>query len=275
MRSDTNGENTITIDGNILNLEGIAFDTSDGDLYYTRRGSGLISSIQKGTIYNNGFGTGATSEIAIDKQNNNIYWSTTTGIYRASLDSSQYYLSNPPYVATTIYSSPNSCIAGIALNIFHDKLYWVDNTKLYQSNLDGNQRTILDFSLHCGPFYHGKMTANATNVYINDSIGNPCDDLNDCTLNSTIQYNGICGGGDTITQDNTFHGPGDDWHEATNWSLGVIPQTCHDVIIPMPHQVQITSASAIASCYTLDVEDGAALITYPNVVLEVLKKGDD
>ncbi len=48
-----------------------------------------------------------------------------------------------------------------------------------------------------------------------------------------------------------------DWHNASNWSLGTIPNECNEVIIPAGSTVEVGMIPA--SCYTLTVEEGAIL----------------
>jgi len=64
---------------------------------------------------------------------------------------------------------------------------------------------------------------------------------------------------DTIT----FTGNSDaffDWHEPENWDLGIIPEPCHHVIIPSPHDVQIFGSNEGLG-KTLDVQLGAGIET--------------
>ncbi len=57
-----------------------------------------------------------------------------------------------------------------------------------------------------------------------------------------------------------------DWHNPANWSLELVPSTCHEVIIPTGSDVLISNAPA--NCYTLTVEEGA-VFDVPSEVLTI------
>ena len=48
-----------------------------------------------------------------------------------------------------------------------------------------------------------------------------------------------------------------DWHNPANWSTGMVPEECHNVVIPTGNTVIIDGESA--TCFTLFVEQGAFL----------------
>lgn len=53
---------------------------------------------------------------------------------------------------------------------------------------------------------------------------------------------------------NTYIGGlGGSWNQGTNWSLGIIPTKCHQVIIPAG-KVALVPAGQAAICFTLEVE---------------------
>ena len=54
---------------------------------------------------------------------------------------------------------------------------------------------------------------------------------------------------------NTWTGPvSGTWNEASNWSLGTIPNVCDDVVIPSGHIISLTDD---AECFSLDISVGS------------------
>lgn len=72
---------------------------------------------------------------------------------------------------------------------------------------------------------------------------------------------------DTIT----FNGNGDgvDWHDPLNWDLGIVPNSCHLVVIPAPHNVVI-APNAIGIGKALCVDLNASLDVPALAELEIL-----
>ena len=44
----------------------------------------------------------------------------------------------------------------------------------------------------------------------------------------------------------TGNGDGENWSDSANWDLGIIPQKCHDVLIPSPHMVKIQTGMELS-----------------------------
>lgn len=69
---------------------------------------------------------------------------------------------------------------------------------------------------------------------------------------------------------NTWVGPATgDWHaNASNWSLGVIPDECHDVVIPSGSNITVSGTSEGIG-HTLDVTSGSTLTLDPSALLTI------
>ena len=63
---------------------------------------------------------------------------------------------------------------------------------------------------------------------------------------------------DEVEQNIWIGANSNDWHDDANWSIGIIPSLCHEVIINAPSNV-VVSPSKIGLGYTLDVKLGAQL----------------
>ena len=72
-------------------------------------------------------------------------------------------------------------------------------------------------------------------------------------------------------QENRWIGPNTgNWHDSPlNWSRSEIPSICHDVVIPDDKSVTVTSG-LVASCRTLEIEDGGFFDVLTSGVLDVL-----
>jgi len=69
---------------------------------------------------------------------------------------------------------------------------------------------------------------------------------------------------------NTWVGPvTGDWHASpANWSLNLIPEECHDVVIPTGNNITV-SGSNEGIAHTLDVVSGATLTVDPSALLNI------
>ncbi len=74
---------------------------------------------------------------------------------------------------------------------------------------------------------------------------------------------------DTITFD--AGGNATDWHDASNWDLNIIPARCHDVIIPSPHNVMISTGNTGIG-KTLQINVGAMLETASGGLIDIDKR---
>jgi hypothetical protein len=102
------------------------------------------------------------------------------------------------------------------------------------------------------------------------AIGTSCDDGYSCTSNTVVLADCTCGGGTINTTTNTFTDTGNGfWIDSANWSLGVVPDICHDVVIPAGNSVTIVN-SEVAECYTLTVDDNAEFTVEDGAILEVV-----
>lgn len=93
-----------------------------------------------------------------------------------------------------------------------------------------------------------------------DGLDNDCNGLIDDDFSCTCP-NGI--------QQNIFLGQTNDWNDSANWSLGVIPTECDDVIIPTGLTVNIQAGNN-GICYTIEVQSGAELCVPTASGLEVV-----
>ncbi|MCB0521131.1 MAG: HYR domain-containing protein, partial [Saprospiraceae bacterium] len=71
---------------------------------------------------------------------------------------------------------------------------------------------------------------------------------------------------------NTWTGGGDGlhWSDAANWSLNMVPDPCHDVIIP-PGANVLVAAGVHARGRTLDVQLGSVQTMAPSAVMDIVK----
>jgi hypothetical protein len=103
--------------------------------------------------------------------------------------------------------------------------------------------------------------------------GAPCDDGNVCTSGTTLQPDCSCGNPTVVNSTiNTFIGTNDLWMDASNWSLNVIPEICHDIIIPANKSVRLL-AGELGICFTLDVHVTSTMETDPGGLLHVFTLG--
>ncbi|NNE16524.1 MAG: hypothetical protein HKN51_16195 [Saprospiraceae bacterium] len=104
-------------------------------------------------------------------------------------------------------------------------------------------------------------------------VGTPCDDGNACSTGTTLQPDCTCGGPTMVTTTvNTYVGSNDIWMDADNWSLNMIPDVCHDVVIPANKSVKIF-AGEVANCFTLNLHASSTLTTDLNGDLHVITLG--
>jgi len=103
--------------------------------------------------------------------------------------------------------------------------------------------------------------------------GAPCDDGNVCTSGTTLQPDCSCGNPTVVNSTfNTFIGTNDLWMDASNWSLNLIPEICHDIIIPTNKSVRLL-AGEMGICFTLDVHGTSTVETEPGGQLHVFTMG--
>jgi hypothetical protein len=126
----------------------------------------------------------------------------------------------------------------------------------------------MDFTLSpCSPAIDAGD--NAANSTVTDLAGNPR------TVGSTSNLPVIDMGayelpGCPTATPNTWTGNGDGflWTDPANWSDGVVPCQCHDVLIPTGNDVTIPTG-AEGQGRTLEVELGAQLLTDPAATMEI------
>lgn len=99
-------------------------------------------------------------------------------------------------------------------------------------------------------------------------IGSACEDNNACTPVSTTQEDCSCWG-EEIIQTNTFVGGNNLWLNASNWSLGTLPDVCHEVVIPAGLTVDLLDGEE-GSCYSLQVSNSATLNVAGTANLKVI-----
>ena len=70
--------------------------------------------------------------------------------------------------------------------------------------------------------------------------------------------------------DNIWIGPlGRSWHNQNYWSLSIIPNDCHHVVIPEGSDLKVMSWMT-AYAFTLFIHDSAIFKTEVNAILEIL-----
>lgn len=99
-----------------------------------------------------------------------------------------------------------------------------------------------------------------------------CNDANPAIFPGAPELcNGVDDNCDTVADNatNTWAGTGDGifWSDAANWSLGVVPETCHEVVIPSGTATVPAAYNAVAR--TLTVATGAILTVVLTGVLDV------
>jgi hypothetical protein len=152
--ADLDGSNlttTLTVNGN---QGGVAIDSRNGYMYWAVSsgygqiqrsrldGSGL-ETIINGTSFAYGDSTKFFTDVAIDSNNNKLYFSDlrSRGIYRSNFDGS-----NVEVIASSSGGWNNSNgIWDISLDLVHSRLYWSDSyyNRVYSASLDGSNRKVL------------------------------------------------------------------------------------------------------------------------------------
>ena len=76
-----------------------------------------------------------------------------------------------------------------------------------------------------------------------------------------------------VVEENIFTGTlNNSWYQPTNWSLGVVPQICHKVLIPAQMSV-ILDVDIPARCHSIEIAGTSELTMVPNIEFEVLSTG--
>ncbi len=69
---------------------------------------------------------------------------------------------------------------------------------------------------------------------------------------------------------NVWEGPsGAHWHESEYWSLSIVPDECHEVLIPADSNMKVL-AGMTATAYSLIIESGAIFETQSTAILDVV-----
>ena len=102
------------------------------------------------------------------------------------------------------------------------------------------------------------------------TVGSPCVAANPCEINATVQPDCSCAGTMQIPV-NVFNNTlGNNlWNQAENWSLAVIPDYCHDVIIPNGYTCNILAGES-GACYKINVEADANFNMDPSSTFEAI-----
>lgn len=81
----------------------------------------------------------------------------------------------------------------------------------------------------------------------------------------TVFFAGVC----LMINDHLWIGQvKDNWHQASHWSRGVIPEDCDHVVISKGSEVRV-SAGAISQCDTLDIELSSSIEVEAGSVLKI------
>ncbi|MBT8232399.1 MAG: hypothetical protein HKO66_04935 [Saprospiraceae bacterium] len=182
------------------------------------------------------------------------------------------------YVASKTFKiTPDNASSSASYDI---ELYYEEAEILAWENTTGETRSVLDIVKVSGNNQISDVTpANAGSFDINYFNGTIGAFNSDVIISASIP-SGFSGfgigrpsgsGGGCTPGTNTWVGPlVGDWHASpVNWSLGVLPDYCHDVVIPNGNDIDI-SAGQIGKANTLDVVDGAELTVDVNGELDVI-----
>lgn len=162
IRTDGNEEEEVVI-SNLFIPQGLALDTINQKIYFTQQGQvGIYRSNMDGTelekvISIDALSQGAPDQLAIDLEQNQIYWSSLKlGIARANLDGS-----NIDTVLQINYGGDS----GLALDIDNEHIYWIVDSTLQRLNFDGSGNQDIVTGLAIAGSVGGYLTFNATHAY--------------------------------------------------------------------------------------------------------------
>ena len=155
----------------------------------------------------------------------------------------------------------------------------IDDVRLWSSTL-----TSIDIT----PYYDTSLPANTAGMaaYYTFDQGHAAQDntcITDCADSSGGEHNGQLFNFSLVntssnwlqtpcilpTRTNTYTATAGFWHDASNWSLGIVPSRCQDVVIPTASTVAVEQAT-VGYCHTLTVEDGARLLLQSQSRVDVL-----
>jgi hypothetical protein len=141
-------------------------------------------------------------------------------------------------------------------------LYYVDNDS------DGYGHKTLSISACFQPegYVDNNLDCNDNNPNINPLISEVCDGIDNNCDGLFDEGNICCDNGLLI---NNYVGSSDNWFDASNWSLNVVPNICHRVIIPNGKTVRILQGQS-GFCYTVKVKSGGLLDVKNGAVLQAV-----
>lgn len=145
------------------------------------------------------------------------------------------------------------------------------STFYLDADLDGYGDINMSQFAHFSPTGYVSNSADCDDANSNITFpGTPCDDGNSCTNGTILLPDCSCGNPSSVNSTtNTFIGINDLWMDPANWSLNVIPDICHDVVIPANKSVKILSGET-GICYTIDVHSSSIFEVSLLGVLEVV-----
>ena len=204
-------------------------------------------------------------------------------VYIVSPDSSPLAFSTKELVKDTsgffITHELNSVCGELAVVFQYAKYFYIrtDTGLTYYEDLDNDSFGNPNISMQSSIPISGYVLNN-TDCDDNDPLithpGSPCNDNNPCTSGSTLQADCSCGAPSNInTTINTYIGSNATWMNPNNWSLNLIPEICHDVIIPSGKTVRI-NANENGICFTLFMHSSAVFDVDTNGGLEVVTLGN-
>lgn len=155
----------------------------------------------------------------------------------------------------------------------------IDDVRLWSSTLASADIT---------KYYDTSLPANTAGMaaYYTFDQGHPAQDnmcITDCADSSGGENNGQLFNFSLVstssnwletpcimpTRTNTYIATSGFWHDALNWSLGIVPSKCQDVVIPTGSTVTVEQAT-VGYCHTLTVEDGGSLLLQTQSTIDVL-----
>jgi PKD repeat protein len=153
---------------------GMAIDTLNQKLYISDYGADKIyrSNLDGSNFENFRTGVDSPNGMAIDYENNKIYWDTSSGIQRGSLDGTD--------VEDFVTGQPNDP-DGVSIDFVNNKLYWINyNGGVWVKNLDGTGETELLPTVE-----GGSILVIGDRIYYDEYIGSGDIRLKSANLDGT------------------------------------------------------------------------------------------
>lgn len=217
-----------------------------------------------------------------DVMGNTIVWGTASIPFETDETKYQIYKSvsgGPPILVSTGSSTVNR-----EPRIHGNTIVWEgwdgNNIQIYKNS--GSGQELVSSGLagdHFSPEIHNNtivwrnfVTSTTSRIYKDDGTGPQLlSDLNDEVSSNPVVYDGIISWSarehftpyvyrtQSNILTNTWTGATDSyWESSNNWSLGIAPDYCHDVVIPSGSDVKIDNTS-YARGYTLTINSNAQL----------------